>query len=849
MLAHPRHIAVNPSLLFNTISNISANTFRLGIMADAEELLTFLLQKVDEELRCILLPEANNAFISHFQDSLGAISTELRSRDPRLTSSEIIWGVNPRTEVVEDTLFGNNSLLTLAERTLNPSAFPECVRQSISRAASGKGVFMTEIGKRVVKPHPYTLRANSELLNPVQQCFNGIVSTDYRCLKCDHVIQRPEITRIINLQFKDSRSTENSPTGGLFSFMSTSEPAKPTPLDTLLENIFVEGERKFECENCDHNRASTKTFISLLPRVLVLSVNRFRFDPSGLTHKIHTPVVFPPKLTLTKYTRTEGESKTLIPLKFPSFRKQARLLSPDAWNAGLRPRHDEGSAKCMLQLVRQFTDGTVSDFERREGGDGEEDTDRSTLSLGELFALTQLFGFDGQTKGVTTPSTAHIAKPLFPPNSKPVVVRHPGNMDKMNETESNTDETKSLLDQVTPCPSPPPLALSPTLPLEEQAHLVTTHIIKHYLSHREKFKKGVSTITEDEDDEVFLMLTTHPLFQNKEVDFPSQLTREMVYARLGYVLTRPTLNETPNRQTMSGVSGLKSNTTERNDLHRSGSTQTNTTLQRNGGVLSDASNSSLLPDVKKEDLQPKMDMSLSRYPQLDFETSTPPTLLTQSYRRLPSGSVRLNTNRQPNKEVRRDLQPPQQKRRVLPDQQLSEDSVVGNPPIIKQKRDKPTPSEDDDQSNQIEEYVDDVPIHPDTISGHSYLHGGSDPSDSPSIPPTSASLTHPTHSSPTSPPPEKPKPAIHRRFVAAKEERAYGTVGSRHDYHLRGVVVHQGESVSSGHYMAYVKNLASSEWQEFNDRYVTARSENSVLNDVNIQKNCYLLFYVHQDSL
>lgn len=55
---------------------------------------------------------------------------------------------------------------------------------------------------------------------------------------------------------------------------------------------------------------------------------------------------------------------------------------------------------------------------------------------------------------------------------------------------------------------------------------------------------------------------------------------------------------------------------------------------------------------------------------------------------------------------------------------------------------------------------------------------------------------------------EKPLPS------AAQGEKASHTV-----YQLRGVVIHLGKSVHSGHYVAYVKH--GEEWILFNDEKVT----------------------------
>jgi hypothetical protein len=55
---------------------------------------------------------------------------------------------------------------------------------------------------------------------------------------------------------------------------------------------------------------------------------------------------------------------------------------------------------------------------------------------------------------------------------------------------------------------------------------------------------------------------------------------------------------------------------------------------------------------------------------------------------------------------------------------------------------------------------------------------------------------------------------------------------------LFAVIVHAGKNSHSGHYLAYVRNIAMNEWWKMDDARVTAASESEVL-----QAEAYILFY------
>ncbi|OMJ96382.1 hypothetical protein SteCoe_139 [Stentor coeruleus] len=56
-------------------------------------------------------------------------------------------------------------------------------------------------------------------------------------------------------------------------------------------------------------------------------------------------------------------------------------------------------------------------------------------------------------------------------------------------------------------------------------------------------------------------------------------------------------------------------------------------------------------------------------------------------------------------------------------------------------------------------------------------------------------------------------------------------------YQLSGVISHKG-SLSGGHYIAYCKNVKTGSWFKFNDKKVTERTENEIL-----QRQAYIAFY------
>ena len=60
-------------------------------------------------------------------------------------------------------------------------------------------------------------------------------------------------------------------------------------------------------------------------------------------------------------------------------------------------------------------------------------------------------------------------------------------------------------------------------------------------------------------------------------------------------------------------------------------------------------------------------------------------------------------------------------------------------------------------------------------------------------------------------------------------------------YRLHAVIVHHGNSVHSGHYVAYVK-AANGQWHEMNDATVTLTSIQKVIN-----QQCYILFYTQEN--
>jgi uncharacterized UBP type Zn finger protein len=62
-------------------------------------------------------------------------------------------------------------------------------------------------------------------------------------------------------------------------------------------------------------------------------------------------------------------------------------------------------------------------------------------------------------------------------------------------------------------------------------------------------------------------------------------------------------------------------------------------------------------------------------------------------------------------------------------------------------------------------------------------------------------------------------------------------------YDLKGIVVHLGEDMSSGHYISYVYDDFEKQWVSVNDDTVSVVSLSETINEKEVQNNCYILSY------
>jgi hypothetical protein len=61
-------------------------------------------------------------------------------------------------------------------------------------------------------------------------------------------------------------------------------------------------------------------------------------------------------------------------------------------------------------------------------------------------------------------------------------------------------------------------------------------------------------------------------------------------------------------------------------------------------------------------------------------------------------------------------------------------------------------------------------------------------------------------------------------------------------YSLTGFIIHTGENLEHGHYIAYCRDLVDRKWRKYNDYMVDERNE-SILKETYYRENVYLLFY------
>jgi ubiquitin C-terminal hydrolase len=63
-------------------------------------------------------------------------------------------------------------------------------------------------------------------------------------------------------------------------------------------------------------------------------------------------------------------------------------------------------------------------------------------------------------------------------------------------------------------------------------------------------------------------------------------------------------------------------------------------------------------------------------------------------------------------------------------------------------------------------------------------------------------------------------------------------------YWLQSVILHEGASVNSGHYVCDVYDLVEGKWKNYDDSVVQEINETDLFNE-HRRSNCYLLFYYH----
>jgi len=159
------------------------------------------------------------------------------------------------------------------------------------------------------------------LSNPIESHFEFKMNEIYRCPKCHFTMRRSQIHSAICL---------NVTTG---------------TLNDCLANYLSAEERPIQCRKCFHHHMEISTKFETLPRILILSVNRFTLD-----EKVTVPVVPPILLDTRDYICDTSRIHSQL------FVLQAQILHVgQTRNCG----HYVSHIYCDDQIWRRYSDNLV----------------------------------------------------------------------------------------------------------------------------------------------------------------------------------------------------------------------------------------------------------------------------------------------------------------------------------------------------------------------------------------------------------------------------------------------------------------------------------------------------------
>ncbi|KAK2951891.1 putative Ubiquitin carboxyl-terminal hydrolase [Blattamonas nauphoetae] len=682
-------------------------------MADAEELFTFLLSQIDEELRCFLTGDTYNlyverareliehAYISHFNEAESSDSTP-----PPSPSRQLTWGSNTETTDLFQIYFSRQFLGDARRSDLDTSKYP----LSVQRAIQSNQLFCFDSESPSLTFHPFHPTRTFELLNPVQQTFNGVIAEEHQCGHCGHIQTRSDMSRVLNLHFKDddkSLPSKKPLVGDL----------PPVQLESLLSDSFLPSQAEVKCERCSHMKGVSSTRLAVLPRVLVLSVNRFKFEDDR-AKKIMIPVEIPSELNLSPYTRPDA----LTPTSSLPHPQLPGLISP-AWVPG------PSMADFMLDAVRDFS----QDFLRTHTTDtnptlfeGKVTTDEPnlTISLGQLVLYTHTLGFS---------SNSHA----------------------MDQSTSPDTQTRKLIEQLQKEDAEQAAIERACEATVGQAEIEANNdIITLFGEHFMTFMNGHHDygMNPQRDLEFFEYLRRQTPFRERIDCVPELAARIELYTTYGAKWD----SETPD----ISVVRTRSLSSISNPVNPN---QTFMDVEKNntGSSLSNR-------DRRAQDSQAE---------QPSFATH-----VTEIMGKLKMG-------------------------------------LQGGSGTTRKMR----LTDDDEDEDLFQSLLDTTGSHP---SPHSSLPPISLPNES-----QHSGVGHP----------RKPDQAQFERFVITNKQLAFGVKEAKCNYSLRSIIVHKGDSTTTGHYVAYSEQPNSAQWMHYNDAMTQMMNREDVLTNPEVQKNCYLL--------
>ncbi|KAK2953553.1 putative Ubiquitin carboxyl-terminal hydrolase [Blattamonas nauphoetae] len=852
-LAHPHPHSVNPSPLFEVVSRLSKGVFTLGRMSDAEELFTFLLSQIDEELRCFLTSETYNSYVERARDLIEAafIShiTEAESSEsttPPLLSRQLTWGSNTETTSRFLKYFSPKFLKNEHRSDLAIRTYPF----SVQRAIQSDHLLCFDSESPSPTFRPFRPTRTFELLNPVQQTFNGVIVREHQCGHCGHILTRSDISRVINIHFKDDDKplpSEKPLVGDLISDVTEtqliSSPPSPTSspeplplslsqtlfrsesdlppvqLESLLSDSFRPSQAEFKCERCSYMKGVSSTSLAVLPRVIVLSVNRFKFEDDR-TKKIMIPVVIPSELNFSPYARPS----TLTPTASLSLPQLPGLLST-AWKRGLSERHSD--FRTLRDLGQDFLRTHTTDVLPTLSLNGEVATDEPilTLSLGQLVQYTHALGFSScpRVKGQSTS-----------PDTQTRIL-----IEKLQKEDAEQAALERAFE-----------AAVGQADIEANNEIITL-FGEHFMAFKEDHH--YFGMNPQRDTEFLKYLRGKSPFREGNAPIPEWAARKEIYSTYGADWE----TKSPDSPLFRTKSPSSIRITNDHDLEEFIDDEEANTSNWNHELIK-ASRADI--DTFYTDSSPSLRNWRAHDPRAEhalhygsqnrhIHANHPHTFHRQQ-------NYLSRTTREDNQEVtpkNNDLLPIHKQKRESSTQltppRVAEQSQDDSPPLafsmkvnerIRKLNNKlqggsggtskmSLPDEEDEDLSQS--LFDLQRSHP---SPHS-------------SPPPISLLDEPQSSGDGSP--REPDQVQFERFVITSKQLAFGVEEAKHKYYLRSLIVHKGDSVSHGHYEAYSQLPNSHQWIHCNDARTQTMNRDEVLAKPEVQKNCYLLFYVHQDSL